>query len=116
VLDGDFPGGIAALREALQARPNHAETTKALGLALAKGRHTQEALDVLHRYATREAADIEIFCVIGELCLEQRDYRGMAAALRRCLELDPDAVHPSGVRARGLIKKAEKQLKVATAQ
>lgn len=114
VLDGELQTGINALEEAFIALPFDIELKKALGLAYARAQRPAEALACLRSVVLHRPDDIEVHCVMGELSLERRDFKSMAESLARCLQLDPNAKHPSGVRARGLIKKAEKHLKQAT--
>jgi tetratricopeptide (TPR) repeat protein len=111
---GELDSGLAALLEAEIAKPDHPEIQKAVGLAYARAMTPHLALRRLRAYLAKHPDDIEILCVAGELFLQRLDYASMADALGKCLKLDPTAAHPSGVRARALIKKAEKQLRQAT--
>lgn len=113
---GELNQAIAALEEAVKREPNRVDLLNALGIALARALRPVDALRYLQKSLLLAADDVEVLCVVGELSVERLDYDTAAKVLKRCLELDPKAQHPAGVRARALIKKAEKQLKKALGQ
>ena len=102
---------VAALEQCVRLAPNHVPYLNALGLALARALKPVEALPYLLKSLALKPDDIEIACAVGEISVERLDSETAGKWLKQCLTLDPKAQHPAGVRARGLIKKAEKQLK-----
>lgn len=105
----------ADLFKAIIARvPERATYWAAYGTALAKLQRAAEAIPVLERAVLLSPKSIDVWCLLGELSIDVHDWPRATAALSRCLELDPGAKHPSGVRARALVKKAEKLLAEAT--
>lgn len=107
---GHHRAAVAALEEAVIAEPNRAELQFAYGIALAKSGQTDSALEVLARGLQLEPSSVEVWCIVAELSLDRLDYAAAAVALQKCLTLDPRAEHPSGRRARALVKKGEKLL------
>jgi cytochrome c-type biogenesis protein CcmH/NrfG len=86
----------------------------ALGIAYARSQKVHEALASLQTALLLDDKRIELWCIVAELSIERFDYALSLQAITKCLALDPDSKHPAGIRARALIKKAEKQLRQAT--
>ncbi len=101
---------IALFRELAKREPNNADYWSALGLGLAKTGQRREAILSFERAVELRPRNIEAWCVLGELAMDEMEWKKAAQALRRCLELDPSAKHPHGLRARALIKKGERLL------
>jgi tetratricopeptide (TPR) repeat protein len=105
---------VALFRELCARVPRKSDYWNALGLALSKTKKIGEAIAAFEKGLALNPKNIEVWCVLAELSMEQLDWPRAASALKQCLELDPNARHPSGLRARALIKKGEKLLKQAT--
>lgn len=54
--------------------------------------------------------DVVSHCLAADIALEQLDVPRCVQAITRCIALDPDATHPSGVRARALLFKVQDHL------
>lgn len=109
---------LEGLEVAAELAPDDVEVIAAFGLALARGQQGGRALFALKGVLARpmsSALELELNCVVAELALELQRYQEARAAIERCLALDPNAQSGAGVRARALLKKAEKQLKLSTA-
>lgn len=104
---GDLAYAEAYLRDALALDANDADASAALGLTLAQAGRAELALPYL---SAADGARIDVQCALGEIKLGLLDYAGAAKALARCLQLDPQGVQPHGVRARMLIKRAQRKL------
>ena len=102
---------IDALREAAALSGSAPAHLKALAVAQAKATHVSDSVDTLQRLIKVAPLDIEAWCMLGELSLDRGDLATAARALGLCMQLDPQKTHPSGLRARALIKRAEKFLK-----
>lgn len=113
VNSGKIAPGVAALERVVSAAPAVADYWTAYGIGLAKADKHRPAIVALERSLALRADNLEVLCVVGELKLGVADYRGAAAALKRCLELDPDGIARAGIRARALIRKGQKQLEAA---
>lgn len=108
------PAVAAALfRELVTRVPKSSEFWSAYGTALAKSQKIGEAVAALEKSLELRANNIEVWCVVAELSMDQLDWARATKALKRCLELDPNGKHPAGVRARALVKKGEKLLGAA---
>ena len=105
---------VALFRELCARAPRRSEYWNALGMALTKTKKTGEAIAAFEKGIAINPKNIEAWCVLAELSMDQLDWPRAAQALKTCLELDPHSRHPSGVRARALVKKGEKMLKQAT--
>jgi tetratricopeptide (TPR) repeat protein len=90
--------------------PTDARHHAGYGAALARTGQHQAALAAFERSVSLDPNAIESWCNLGEVALELLEWRRAIFALGRCLDLDPDAKHPSGLRARALIKRTEKTL------
>jgi len=104
------PVAIAALLEAVTTTPDYPPYTAALAIALA---HTNDWLGSLRwfeRYLEMVPNHIEILCITAEIFLRLGKFEKSLIALKQCLALDPHNQHPSGRRARVLVKKGEKLL------
>lgn len=110
---GDVKNALHALELARTGLPSEEDVAVAYGLALARNDRINAARPVLLNVLARRRTDIELWCVMGELELDALNYVRAAKCFKRCLELDPEAKHPSGRRARALIKKGEKLLQQA---
>lgn len=110
----DPPVSVALFNELVRRKPENGEFWSALGLALAKASRTAEAISAFDKAVSIHPKNIEAWCTMGELAMDQLDWPRAAKALKKCLELDPHGKHPSGLRARALIKKGEKLLAQAT--
>ena len=101
----------AVLFAELVARvPAHPDYWTGYGMALAKTNQTGQAISAFERHLELRPKNIEAWCVLAELSMDQLDWTRAARALEKCLQLDPQSKHPSGARARALIKKGEKLL------
>lgn len=109
-LAGEHVAAVAALEEAVMLSPNDVKALNALALALAKALRPNEAIPYLQKSLLLKPDDIEIHCVLAEISLERGDYATALSSLKQCIALDPKATHPSGIRARALVKKGEKRL------
>ncbi len=95
---------------ATELAPRNAAYWASLGMAFARLLRPLDAIRCFEQSLALAPKSIEIWCAVGELSLDRLDYRLAAQAFKRCLELDPQAQHPSGVRARALIRRAQKHL------
>jgi Tfp pilus assembly protein PilF len=79
-------------------------------LAIASHQLGDEDAAWLHYPAALEAypADLNVIVGFAELCLNRIELTRARELLERALELDPEARHPSGAKARLLILRAEK--------
>lgn len=105
-----YAAAEAYLRDALALAPDDADAQVALGLTLAVTQREDEAVAWLQRGVASAEKRLDAWCALGEIYVARLDYQKAATALGKCLELDPDGTHPHGVRARMLIKRAERQL------
>ena len=108
---GDTAAGLTALQAVVELAPERADYWSAYSIALAKGNRHIDACHALNRAVGLNPKDIDAWCVLSELLLGLHDYKNATAAFRKVLALDPGGTHPSGVRVRALIRKADKQLK-----
>ncbi len=113
VDDGNPKDALPLLQMAVELEPNNDEYWAALGMAHARALQPSQAIQAFERALSLRPdspQSIDLWCSVGELSLDRFDYKLAAQALSKCLALDPEAAHPSGVRARALIRKAQKQL------
>ncbi len=101
-----------SLAEAVALAPAVPDYWAAYGVALTKAFRLGDAADAFRRCLALDAKNIFVWCNLAEVSLERTDYAGTAVAIKRCMELDPKAEHPSGLRARALVRRAEKKLKI----
>ena len=111
IKEGNIDAAIGAFTEALAKEPGNARHMAELGVAWAHKKNYGEALKWLRASIEKKPDQIDVLCVNGELSIDEMDFLGAAKVLGRCLELDPQAKHPSGLRARALVKKGLKKLK-----
>lgn len=90
--------------------PNRHDYWTAYAIALAKARRFADAIAAFERAVTVEPLAIDAWCNLGELAADDLRWDLAVKALGRCLALDPDGRHPSGVRARAIIKKLAKHV------
>jgi predicted Zn-dependent protease len=110
VDSGQPTAALAIFAEAIAADDRSAIAWAAYGLALAKaGEHTK-AQEALFKAAMRAPKDIEVSCALGEAALLRGDFTAAHKALATCCTLDPKMETPCGLRARALLRKAQKQL------
>lgn len=107
---GEMERGTMALKEAVQLAPNVAEYWYAYATALCRSMRLVEACEVLRRCAAFDDRNIAVWCMLGEASMQRGDFAGAAVALKKCLDLDPKARDPHGLRARALIKRGERHL------
>lgn len=111
IAAGDLANALKALSLAMPALRDNDDAVVTYARALALNQRTLAARQLFALVARRQPTRIDVWCALGELRLDAMNYRGAAAALKKCLELDPNGEHPAGRRARAVIKKGEKLLK-----
>jgi len=99
----DFPAAEAAAELAAECRPDLFEAWALLGAARAKQKKLAEAEPAYERALSLRPNDITSLTDLGEVQVQLMAYDKAAAHLRKALELDPTATHPSGRRARAVI-------------
>ncbi len=112
VKAGSVDQACVALAEAVQLAPSTADYWAAYGVALTKALRFGDAVEAYRRSVALDSKNIFVWCNLAEVSLERSDYATAAVAIKRCMELDPKAEHPSGLRARALVRRAEKKLKI----
>lgn len=110
---GDNDNALKALELAHAGQPTNTDVAIAYAIALVRTNDVRRGRNLLAQVLVRDRQRIDVWCAIAEVDLDAMRYRAAARALKRCLELDPKAEHPSGRRARALIKKGEKLLQQA---
>jgi cytochrome c-type biogenesis protein CcmH/NrfG len=111
---GEIDVAVHALERAIRDEPNAASHWAAYGVALAKQERYDEACAALDRSTALDGTDIEVWCALAELSISRYDLATAVRALARCVALDAAAVHPSGIRARALVRKTMKMLERAS--
>lgn len=106
----DFNSAVVALRIATSEKPDDVTLAKAYAMALVGINRPGEGLKELQRVAPLAANDLELHCNAGEIASQMGQWNTALDHLERCLRIDPDAKHGSGVRARMLIRKIQKQV------
>lgn len=99
----DFPAAEAAADLATQCLPDLFEAWALLGAARARQKKIIEAEPAYERAVRLRPNDITTLTDLGEVEIQLMAYEKAADYLRRALELDPEAKHPSGRRARAVI-------------
>lgn len=98
----------AVLAEVVAREPTQARYRAAYSVALSKCGKTTAALESLEASVAADPTFLEAWCILAELAMDNLEWTRASKALARCLALDPKGEHPSGLRARALIKKGEK--------
>jgi Flp pilus assembly protein TadD len=106
----DVATALADLRIVTALTPKDNGAQKAYAAALIRSNKHRDGMAVLRMLLDREPNDLELHCVLGELCSTMLDHHAALGHFRRCLELDPRSQSPHGVRARVLIRKMEHAL------
>lgn len=114
VQQNQLEDAVLLLEGARDVLHDDADVWAALGIAYARSQKVHEALAALQTALLLDDKRIELWCIVAELSIERFDYTLALQAVGKCLALDPHSKHPAGIRARALIKKAEKQLRQAT--
>jgi Flp pilus assembly protein TadD len=77
-----------------------------LGIAKARLKDLREAVLCFQRALEQRPDDLQTWVDLGEVCLGINDFHRAGKALGRAIELDPNAEHPAGRRARALAGRA----------
>lgn len=95
----------------LSAHPKRADAWHMLGLIAAQQNDSPRALAALKQAATLEQKNLDVRCALAEILIDLLDYKGALKELKVCFELDPKMRHPSGVRARMVVVRLQKEIK-----
>jgi Flp pilus assembly protein TadD len=101
---GDFSGAQAAARLALEREPNRFEPWSLFACSAASRRHYVAAAGAFLEALKRKPDDVGCWTNLGEVYLALMQIEE-ASALRQAMELDPQALHPAGKRARAIVAK-----------
>ena len=107
---GALDDAEAAARLSVTLDASSAESWKLLGTVRARRGDHRGAAKAYEEALTRAPADISTWSDLGEVCVSLLAFADATRAFKRVLELDPDAAHPSGRRARMVIAKTIKSL------
>ena len=99
----DFPAAETTAELATQCAPNLFEAWALLGAARGRQKKLTEAKVAYERAVALRPNDIVTLTDLGEVEIQLMEYEKAAGYLRRALELDPKATHPSGRRARAVV-------------
>lgn len=100
--EDEFAGALAAAQLAVKADPNHFAAYALLAASLARLKHLRPAIEAYIQALRLEPTDVSCWTDLGELYVLTMQYEEAAAALRQAMQLDPDAKHASGRRARAI--------------
>ncbi len=109
--DEAYDQARTAFAQAVALAPAVSAYWNGYAVSLARLGRAAEACQALEHSLRLAPNDIAIWCIYGEISAERGDLRMAAQAFARCLSLDPRGAHPSGVRARALVKRIAKKLK-----
>lgn len=109
VLATDPVAAIELFKVAVSLDGDNVAAWQGLAISAAKTGERQLATHAATRAATL-GNDVVSFCLLAEIAWQQLDAIGAVSAIKRCLALDPNATHPHGVRARGLLFQIEQKL------
>ena len=110
VQAAEFSGALAILSEAEGIPPPNPDVLVALAIAEAKSGQERLAITRLKSATHVAPAHLEAWTMLAELTLAVADYEAFTLAAETAVALDPEVKHPCGVRARALIRKAQKRL------
>lgn len=106
----ELQGALALSERVVRTRPDLAQAWHVSGLLLALQNDARAAIVALGRALAIEPKNLDARVALAELCIDMLDYTGAVAALEAAFAHDPDMRHPSGVRARVIAVKLEKEL------
>lgn len=105
------PLAAELLAEKAVEDPALAEAWLVLGIARAKRLRHADAAPCFLRVLELQPNNIDAWTDLGEVYLALGRYDGAAAALKQAITLDPNALHPSGRRARAVVGRTYALLK-----
>ncbi len=70
---------------------------------------TQEALNILNKLSVENAASIDVWRALAEVCLSCEDFDAAEKACNKALRLNPDDLTSNVSLARILVKKGDKE-------
>ena len=94
---GAIDDAVEVLRGMWAEAPEDPEVVVGLALALGAAGKSAEAKDILERAVPEDVAYAGIFATRGTMRVQDRDFRGAIADLRRAVRLRPDWVHARNV-------------------
>ena len=77
----------------------------------AKQRRPRLAAHALCLVLAQQPEDIASWTALGEVYMQAGDYERATIALRRAMQLDPEAKHPAGCRARAVVARTLASIK-----
>lgn len=101
--ENDYFAAEGAAQLATIADPQCFEAWVMLGICYAKGNKFARAVPCYVKALELRPNDIACWSDLGELFVSLMDYPKAAATFRKVMELDPNAAHPSGRRARAVV-------------
>ncbi|MCC6806221.1 MAG: hypothetical protein IT381_02260 [Deltaproteobacteria bacterium] len=104
-------GAREMVARVVSTEPRRADAWHALALLdLAENEH-KYAVFALRQALALEPDNLDIRVAYAELLIDLLDYKGALAELKLCCQRDPQMRHPSGVRARVVIVRMQKEIK-----
>lgn len=96
---GQFPDACVNFKDALQIAPNFLPARANMAIALSRQHKYLDAIKLLEEgrklVALRDDQAIEVFRLLGTICLIRQDYRAASYYIRAARKLDP---HNAGLR------------------
>lgn len=115
LMSSDIQAAHALFVEATEQNPTCARAWQGRACTAARLGHQQDACRAIGR-ALELADDVVSHCLRAEILLQQLEIQPAIAAVARCIELDPDAATPHGVRARVLLFALRNQVNKLTSK
>ena len=110
-LAGDLPHAEMAALLSARLDETDPRAWANLGAIRARAKDHPGAVEAYLEVLKRSPTDIEAWTNIGELYIVLLDFEKAAAALRQAMQLDPQAKHPAGRRARIVVAFTVKRMK-----
>jgi predicted Zn-dependent protease len=101
----------AIVKRVVDHHPKRADAWHVFGLILAQRNESAKAVTVLKRSLALDADNLDVRVALAEILIDLLDYKGALRELKVCFEKDPAMRHPSGVRARVVVVRMQKEIK-----
>jgi cytochrome c-type biogenesis protein CcmH/NrfG len=109
--EGDPARAAIGFARAVALDPAQPSFWNGYAIALAQSHSLDEAVEACKTSLRLAPTDVAVWCILGEIHYDRGDLKSAAEAFARCFALDPRARHPSGLRARALVRRIDKMLK-----